>query len=118
MEIIDIYDNKKEVNCLGCAIEKWDFVPPGGLIWKTKYFCVNQDCEIPIPGFIIISSNRHIQSIDEFTKDEQKDFISLVVKLRHGMREVLDIEQIDIIMVENGEHHFHFWLLPVSKDMC
>lgn len=117
MEIVDIYNKKSTTDCLGCAIRDGKFTPPGGVICKTKHFCVNQDCEISIPGFIIVSSKRHILSIDEFTRAEQKDFIELVVRSRRGMRQALDIQQIDIIMVENGEHHFHVWLLPIDKTM-
>lgn len=120
MEIIDIYNNKTEVNCLGCAINSGEYKVPCGLLCSTEYFCVNQDCEIPIPGFTIVSSKRHIQRIDEFTEDEQKDFINLIVKVRRGMREVLDIEQVDIIVAElpdrKGEDHFHMWFYPVIKE--
>lgn len=119
MEIIDIYNNKIEVDCLGCDISSGKYKVPCGLICSTEYFGVNQDCEIPIPGFMIISSKRHIQSIDQFTEEEQKDFISLVVKLRRGMRDVLGLNQIDLIVAEllgNGEDHFHLWLYPVTEE--
>lgn len=121
MEIIDIYNNKTIVKdeCLSCAINSGEYKVPCGLICSTKHFGVNQDCEIPIPGFIIVSSKRHIQSIDQFTEEEQKDFISLIIKLRKGMREVLDINQVDIISVELPERkdeHFHLWLYPVTKE--
>jgi diadenosine tetraphosphate (Ap4A) HIT family hydrolase len=119
MEIIDIYNNKNEVGCLGCAINSGEYKVPCGLICSTEFFGVNQDCEIPIPGFIIVSSKRHIHSIDRFTKEEQKDFISLIVRLRRGMREVLGINQIDIIVAElpgRREDHFHLWLYPVTKE--
>ncbi|MFA7253383.1 MAG: hypothetical protein WC107_02405 [Patescibacteria group bacterium] len=117
MEIIDIYGKKSTTDCLGCSIAEGEFTPPGGFILKTDHFCVNQDCEIPIPGFFIISSIRHIQSFDEFYEPEQTDFMQILVKMRQGMREALNIPQIDIIMVENGEHHFHVWLFPITDEM-
>jgi len=119
MEIIDIYNNKNEVDCLSCAINSGEYKVPCGLICSTEHFGVNQDCEIPIPGFIIISSKRHIHSIDQFTEDEQKDFISLIVKLRRGMRDVLEIGQINMIVAElpgRKDDHFHLWLYPVTKE--
>ncbi|MCL5410898.1 MAG: hypothetical protein M1324_03540 [Patescibacteria group bacterium] len=120
MEIIDIYNNKTVADCLSCSINSGEYKVPCGLICSTEYFGVNQDCEIPIPGFIIVSSKRHIQRIDEFTEDERKDFIDLIVKVRRGMREVLDIEQVDIIVAElpdrKGEDHFHIWFYPVTKE--
>ncbi len=121
MEIIDIYNNKTILNeeCLSCAIDSGEYKVPCGMIYKSEHFCVNQDCEIPIPGFIIISSNRHIKSIDQFTEEEQKEFMSLIVRLRKGMREVLNINQVNIIVAELPERkdeHFHLWLYPVTKE--
>lgn len=37
-EIIDIKGNKKELGCLGCAIQNGEVESPGGSIASTQYF--------------------------------------------------------------------------------
>jgi diadenosine tetraphosphate (Ap4A) HIT family hydrolase len=117
MKIIDIYNNEYEIGCLGCSIVRSDFTPPGGLIYETDHFCVNQDCEIPIPGFLILSSKRHIQSVDEFNDEEKRDFIDILVKIRQALRKAVGFDRIDIIQVEHGEHHLHFWFFPMTEEI-
>ena len=117
MEIEDIKNNKIETDCLGCSIASGDYLPPGGIIYSSKNFTVNQDCEIPINGFLIISTNRHVHSIDEFTEEEREEFANLLAKTRKAMREVLDIQSIFIVQAENLEHHFHACLLPITQEM-
>jgi diadenosine tetraphosphate (Ap4A) HIT family hydrolase len=117
MEIEDIDNNKLQTECLGCSIANGDYSPPGGIIYPSKNFTVNQDCEIPINGFLIISTNRHVQSIDEFTHDERIEFIDLLSETRKGMRQILDVRSIFLVQAENMEHHFHICLLPITDEM-
>ncbi len=102
----------KKIPCLGCAIQKGEVEPPGGSITTSKYFNAHQDYEIPIPGFIIISSRRHIQSIDEFTDNEQQDFIKFLCHMRSALRQVLGVKTVYLIQKEDTPHHFHIWLFP------
>lgn len=111
-EIIDIKGNKKELGCLGCAIQNGEVESPGGSIASTKYFDAHQDYEIPIPGFVILASKRHLQSVDEFTYEEQTDFIDFLRRVRKGMREALGIQVVYLIQEEDTSHHFHVWIFP------
>jgi diadenosine tetraphosphate (Ap4A) HIT family hydrolase len=108
--IIDYNGEQLLVGCIGCARES-DQIIIGNLI-KTNYFDAHQDLEIPIPGFVIISSRRHIKSVDEFTEDEQIDFIKLLSNVRKAQRSALKIDEIILIQEENSKHHFHIWLFP------
>lgn len=108
--IIDYKGNEKKITCLGC--ERENGVISLGNIVKSEFFDTHQDYKIPIPGFLIVSSRRHIQSIDEFTDDEQSDFIKLICRLRAAQRKVLGIDVIYLIQEEDTVHHFHTWLFP------
>jgi diadenosine tetraphosphate (Ap4A) HIT family hydrolase len=119
MEFVDIHNNKIKVVCAGCAINSGEYVPPCGLIYKSDHFAVNQDFEIPISGFMIISCKRHIQSIDQLTDEEQKEFIQIISNIRRGMREELGMEQVALISYEipgRIDDHFHLWMYPVTKE--
>lgn len=114
--IIDIYGNKHQVGCLGCYLRK-NRKTSAGAVLSTKYFEVEQDTEIPIPGFMILCSKRHLESIDELTLAEQKDLIAALVKVRKAMRKVLGINTVYIFQNEDTDSHFHIWLFPRHKWM-
>lgn len=101
-----------KTTCLGCAIQKGKIKPPCGSILSSKYFEAHQDYETPIPGFIILDSKMHLNSVDEFTEDEQLDFIKFLCRLRVGMREVLKISVVYLVQKEDSSHHFHVWIFP------
>jgi diadenosine tetraphosphate (Ap4A) HIT family hydrolase len=103
--------NIKKIACIGCELQAGHIESIGGIIASTKYFEARQDYAIPIPGFVIISSKRHMQSIDEFTPDERHDFIDFVCKVRGAMRNTLGIETVYLIQEEDATH-FHLWLFP------
>ena len=111
METITDYKGQtKKIACLGCAREKGE-IKTGNII-KTEYFDAHQDYEVPIPGFVIISSRRHIQSVEEFTEAEQQDFIRLLCRVRKAMRSVLSIEIVYLVQAEAADQHFHLWIFP------
>ncbi|MCK5149493.1 hypothetical protein KAJ87_01035 [Candidatus Pacearchaeota archaeon] len=109
---------EKDIECIGCALQKGIIKFSTGLIYEGKYFEVRQDYELPIEGFFIISSKRHIIGFADFTENEQKEFIEILCKLRKIMREKLKIKYVEIFMREHtikskkAPSHFHIGLLP------
>lgn len=100
-----------DTNCIGCAREQGK-ISQNDTILRTKYFDAHQDFEIPIPGFIIVSTRRHIQSIDEFTEEEKNNFVEVITKVRKALRDVLKIEVVYLYQEEDTSHHFHLWIFP------
>ena len=86
-------------------------------IYKGKFFEVNQDWEIPIEGFLIIAPLRKICSFDDFTDDEGKEFIDILIKTRSILRKELGIENVYIFQNEDTAHNFHVWVFPRHKWM-
>lgn len=70
MKIKDFLGIEWDVARMGCAISENSMSAPGGLIQKANFFCVHQDPLNPLPGFLVISSRRHIQSISDLQKSE------------------------------------------------
>lgn len=102
-----IHKNKK---CLACVREQGKI--NSGAIARSKFFDAHQDCFVPIPGFVIISARRHIQSFTEFTDQEQRGFIKFLYQVRLAMRHALGVKVVYLYHRENTEHHFHICLLP------
>ena len=109
--LIDFLDNQWDVHCIGCSIAARTMIPPGGMIAQNDSFCLHQDPEVPIPGFLIVSSRRHIRTLNDFTGEEHSGFSD---QLRHGrslLAHLPDIQNVTIIQEERTSH-FHCWLFP------
>lgn len=112
-KIIDISGKEREIKCIAYAIQKNEVELPVERIGRTKNFVVEQDFEWPIEGFLIIASKRHIHSILDFNKGEEKEFFQILKKSRKLMKKVLGIEKVTIVQEEDGQtSHFHVWLFP------
>ncbi len=93
------------------------FFPKENII-NTKTFVVEQDREVPIPGFFIIApydslkAKRELRSITDFTDQEALEFLDLIRLVRTGMRDVLGIKEVYFFQNEDSEHGFHLWIFP------
>jgi diadenosine tetraphosphate (Ap4A) HIT family hydrolase len=116
MKTTDFLGNEWEIDCMGCAISKKEMLVPGGMIQRTKYFCVHQDPLIPIPGFLVIASVRHISSISEMHDLEFEDFSTLVKTTHKAIKEVTKVEYLTLIQ-EESSRHFHLWFFPWTKSV-
>lgn len=110
-ELVDYKGNPTIVSCLGCALENGEIEKTGSVL-TTAHFDAHQDFEIPIPGFIVLASKRHFQSVDEFTEEEKIDFIDSIIRIRSGMRRTLGIDVVYFVQEEDTSHHFHMWIFP------
>jgi diadenosine tetraphosphate (Ap4A) HIT family hydrolase len=90
---------------------------PKETIITTKSFRVEQDWEIPIPGFFIIAPLRKMRSISEFTDKEAGEFVNLIRKVRGGMRDILKIETVYLFQNEDTGSGFHLWMFPRHEWM-
>lgn len=100
--------NKK---CTGCNIVTGEIKPIGGIIYETENFLLFQDPEVPIKGFLIVQAKKHINSIIDFTEDEQIEFVKLINKARKALRELNICNEVTIVQEERSKH-FHVWLFP------
>ena len=71
MKMTDVLSNELEIDCIGCAIADKSLIPVGGHVKETDNFILHQDPEVPIKGFLIIASKRHIKSIAQLVKLEE-----------------------------------------------
>ena len=104
-------------NCLGCEIVSGDIKPVGGILYKDDYFVVCQDFELPINGFIIISTVKHCERFCELTDDERIKMINLVNKIIKLLRSYDVCEEFNMIFEEKENIHFHVWIMPRHKWM-
>lgn len=115
-KIQTIYGKNIATRCLGCAINHGELSHYEGTICKWDYFHAHQDIEIKLPGFIILSTHRHVTSIAEFTKEEYMEFGRVVSKIRNAQR-LVGIETCHLYQNEDSSDHFHLWFFPVYEWM-
>ena len=115
--ILDLTGNEQEIkNCMGCEIINGDLKPFGGILFKNENFIITQDFELPIDGFIIITSVRHISKYTELTESEQIDLTKIINKTLKILEDNNIAEEYNIILEEKN-CHFHVWLMPRHKWM-
>jgi diadenosine tetraphosphate (Ap4A) HIT family hydrolase len=85
---------------------------PSEKLIETELFIVNQDWEVPIPGFYIVAPKRKLKSLAEFTDKEAQEFIRILRKVRKGMKAALGIDEAYFFQNEDTVHNFHFWVFP------
>lgn len=118
IKLKDLTGKEQEVNgCLGCEIAKGDLVPFGGILYKDKYFTITQDFELPIDGFIVISTIRHVEKFTDLTDEERVVLVNLINRSLNILRENQIAEEFNVILEEKQGYHFHVWLMPRHKWM-
>ena len=116
MKTKDFLGNEWDIDCMGCAVANGAMSIPGGIIQKTQYFVVHQDPLIPLPGFLVIASLRHIRSIAEMSDSEYDEFACLIRTTHHAIKEATKIEHLTIVQ-EESSIHFHLWFFPWTKEV-
>ncbi len=111
MEMTDILQQTWRIDCLGCAIATASVVPPGGMIAEKRSCYVHQDPEVPLVGFLVLGTKRHVQSLAELTEKEYCDMTALLFESRKALRLFPDIQSITLVQEERSAH-FHLWLFP------
>ncbi len=116
--MIDLIGNEVEIkNCLGCEIVSGQIDVFGGILFQSEHFVIAQDFELPIEGFFIITSKRHIKKFVELSTDEQMELMQIINKSLKILEENEVAEEYNIILEEKESVHFHVWLMPRHKWM-
>jgi len=114
MKGTDLLGNDFDVECIGCALVNKTLIPIGGIIKETEKFILHHDPEVPIKGFLIITSKQHIKSITQLSKQQAIEFFELCYEARLALSSFEDIIECALIQ-EDRSSHFHFWILPKYK---
>lgn len=112
----DILGNVWNYDCMGCAINRGDLIPPGGIIYEGKYVILTADTEVPIPGFLIINIKRHVNSFSELEKEERIEVVNLLTHAEKAIKK-LGIGKYVFVIQEETSSHLHIWIFPYSDEM-
>ena len=107
----DFLGNEWNYNCTGCAISKGYAETPGGVIFEGKYSILGADPKIPIPGFLVLTSKDHINSISELNKEARIEFADVIYYAEKALKELNISKEITLVQEERSSH-LHFWIFP------
>jgi len=105
-----------DIECMGCAIGKGTMQVPGGFIQRTPHFCVHQDPLVPIEGFLVIASKRHIRSISEMHDAEYEELSRLIRIVLFAIKKATGVEELTLVQEERSAH-FHLWFFPWTQEI-
>ena len=75
---VDFLGNEWNYNCMGCDICSGKIQLPGGIIYDGEYCILGCDPEIPIPGFLVVNTKRHVNSFSELNKEERYEISNVI----------------------------------------
>lgn len=102
-----------ETDCVGCSVVNGEMSIPGCMIFETKNFILHQDPEIPIVGFLIITSKRHFQYFHDMNEQESKELIKILKLTMDSSRNLnFDDNTEHTLIIEERSKHFHVWIFP------
>lgn len=126
MKDINLVGNAKEAtdfmgqnwtfDCIGCAMGRHELTPPGGLIYESENFYITPDPEVPINGFLVINTKKHVKSITELNKAERFELIELTNIAIKALKDLGITEEVTLIREERS-FHFHLWIFPTHDWM-
>lgn len=103
--------------CPECAFAKHEFDLPCGTAYENERFTLAQDWELPIEGFMIVSPKRHIEKLEELSRDERIEMFDIVDGTIKILRENGVCENFDVIFEERADRHLHVWIMPRHEWM-
>lgn len=112
----DILGNDIKTECIGCSIANGEIELPGGILYDGKSIILAADPEIPIPGFLIITSKRHIQSFSELAEDERIEIGNTIAWAEKAIKDLNIAETVTLVQEERSKH-FHIWIFPNQEWM-
>ena len=98
--------------CIGCDIVSGKVKIPGGIIHDGRSVILAADPQIPIPGFLVITAKRHIQSFAELTKEERSEIGDILSCAEKALKELHIADEITLVQEERSQH-FHIWIFPM-----
>ena len=112
----DILGNEINTECIGCSIARGEVNLPGGMLYDGKAIILAAEPEIPIPGFLIITSKRHIQSFSELLEEERIEIGNTIAWAEKAIKKLNIAETVTLVQEERSKH-FHIWLFPNQEWM-
>ena len=103
--------------CTTCDIIRGKCLPPGGFIFQNEYAILHHCLNISIPGYLILSPIRHVNSYADLTLKELTA-IDLILKQSVCILKQLDeVQKLYICSFGEETNHFHWHIFPRRMEV-
>jgi histidine triad (HIT) family protein len=103
--------------CLGCRIVRGEARPAGGIVWRGRGLTVHGLAEAcPIPGWLVVTSDRHARALDDLDADELAALGPVVARVMRAQKAGLGAEHVYALALGDVLRHFHLHLVPRFAD--
>lgn len=103
--------------CPGCAFGNHQFDLLCGMAYENERFTLSQDWALPILGFLVLSPKKHIEKLEELTKEERDEMFYIVDKTIKILRTNNICDKFNVVFEEKENSHFHVWIMPRHEWM-
>ncbi|WP_371364520.1 hypothetical protein SRRS_52020 [Sporomusa rhizae] len=103
--------------CLTCSIVNAELLPTGGIIYKDDYIVLHHCIDINIPGYLIISPLRHVESFSDLNQTEILQMGTIMKLAVTALEQVDGVEKVYIANFGEETTHFHMHIFPRYKWM-
>jgi diadenosine tetraphosphate (Ap4A) HIT family hydrolase len=95
--------------------------PPGGYIYKGRYFVVchagvSPGLDMGTKGTLLVESRRHFLDFGEMAPDEGTELTKVLKMLFPAVKRETGAERLYSLAMMDGVPHFHMWLVPHRKE--
>jgi histidine triad (HIT) family protein len=104
-------------DCFICSKHRGDILVPGGVIFEDKLvYCshslIPQGQTQAYLGYLIIEPKRHIEGLQNLSKQESESSGALITRLSKALTTVEKAEHIYLFVLGHNTPHLHFHLIP------
>ena len=104
-------------DCLACRIVSGAHVTPGGVLLRAEGLVLHAFADpSPLPGWVVITSERHLRAWYELDEDESAAVGRLTTRVMRAQREVLGADHAYAFAIGEVLHHFHLHVVPRYPD--
>src|SRR5574341_938861 len=99
--------------CPACELLGGRRSAPGGILWRRDGFALHALTDpTPIPGWLVLTSERHARAWYDLDPDELGALGTLAARVMVAQRAVLQAEHVYAFAIGDVLHHFHLHLVP------
>jgi diadenosine tetraphosphate (Ap4A) HIT family hydrolase len=106
------------VDCLPCAVVAGAVLPPGGIILERHGFVLTHAIDVPLPGFFVLSSRRHVESLGDLHEEEARHLGVLLRLISRAIERTLCPDRVYCCSVGENIRHLHFYFFPRTRALA
>jgi len=103
--------------CLTCSIINGEVFPVGGILYKDSYVLLHHCIDLQIPGYLILSPVRHIESYSDLSQNEMLHMGRVTKAAVAALKRIDGIEKVYLASFGEETTHFHMHIFPRYKWM-